>query len=133
LAPRRQYHLSPGHSATVLALWPLLLDLLQPVMTHATIRTLQNCYTLDLLQAPQNVFEICRQVHARELAARKTDRRSLVRRRLQPKALDLDLAAADDAAILRVLVPTPGPRSSPATTRCRCSSVATPSPTSQRD
>jgi hypothetical protein len=90
---------------TVLALWPLLLDLLQPVMTHATIRTLQNCYTLDLLQAPQNVFETCRQVHARELAARKTDRRSLVRRRLQPKALDLDPAAADDAAILRVLGP----------------------------
>jgi hypothetical protein len=106
LAPRRQYHLSPGHDgATVQGLWPLLLELLQPVMTHATIRTLQDCYTLDLLEAPPYVVEICREVHAREVAARKTDRRSLVRRWLEPKALDLDPAAADDAAILRVLGP----------------------------
>ena len=89
----------------MLALWPLLLDLLQPVMAHATIRTVQDCYTLDLLEAPQDAFEMCRQVHAREVAARKTDRRSLVRRWLQPKALDLDPAAADDAAILHVLGP----------------------------
>jgi hypothetical protein len=134
LAPRRQYHLSPEQEgATVLGLWPLLLDLLQPVMTHATIRTLQDCYALDLLEAPPYVVETCRQVHAREVAARKTDRRSLVRRWLEPKALDLDPAAADDATILRVLGPTPGPRSSPATTRRRYSSVATPPPTSQRD
>jgi len=106
MATRHQHHLSPGQErATVLALWPLLLELLQPVMTHATIRTLQDCYTLDLLEAPQNTFEICRQVHAREVAARKTDRRSLVRRWLQPMALDLDPAAADDAAILHVLGP----------------------------
>jgi hypothetical protein len=107
LAPRRQYHLSPEHEgATVLGLWPLLLDLLQPVMTHATIRTLQDCYALDLLEAPPHVVEICRQVHAREVAARKADRTSRFRRWLQPpKALDLDPAAADDAAILRVLGP----------------------------
>jgi hypothetical protein len=74
-------------------------------MTHATIRTLQDCYTLDLLRAPDNAFEICRQVHTREVAARETDRRSLVRRRLQPEALELDPAAADDAAILRLLGP----------------------------
>jgi len=104
MATRHQYHLSPGQErATVLALWPLLLDLLQPVMTHATIRTLQDCYTLDLLEA-QNAFEICRQVHAREVAARTTDRRSLVRRWLSP-ALDLDPATADDAAILHLLGP----------------------------
>ena len=89
----------------MLGLWPLLLDLLQPVMTHATIRTLQDCYTLDLLQAPPNVFEICRQVHAREVAARKANRTSRFRRWLQPKALDLNPAAADDATILRVLGP----------------------------
>jgi len=89
----------------VLALWPLLLDLLQPVMTRATIRTLQDCYTLDLLAAPPHVVEMCRQVHAREVEARKTDRRGLVRRWLQPKALDLDPAAADDAAILHALGP----------------------------
>ena len=51
------------------------------------------------------VVEICRQVHAREVAARKADRTSRFRRWLQPKALDLDPAAADDAAILRVLGP----------------------------
>jgi hypothetical protein len=89
----------------VLRLWPLLLDLLQPVMTHATIRTLQDCYALDLLEAPPYVLETCRQVHAREVAARKADRRSRVRRWLQPKALDLDPAAADDAMILRVFGP----------------------------
>jgi len=106
VAPRHQHHLSPGQNrATVLALWSLLFDVLQPVMTHATIRTLQDCYTLDLLRAPDNAFEICRQVHTREVAARETDRRSLVRRRLQPEALELDPAAADDAAILRLLGP----------------------------
>ncbi len=106
MATRHQHHLSPGQKrATVLALWPLLLDLLQPVMTHATIRTLQDCYTLDLLAAPPHVVEICRQVHAREVEARKTDRRNLVRRWLQPKALGLDPATADDAAILHVLGP----------------------------
>ena len=89
----------------MLALWSLLLDVLQPVMTHATIRTLQDCYALDLLEAPSYVVETCRQVHAREVAARNADRRSLVRRWLQPKALDLDPTAADDAAILRTLGP----------------------------
>lgn len=88
----------------MLGLWPLLLDLLQPVMIHATIRTLQDCTGWTCCR-PENAFEICRQVHAREVAARGTDRRSLVRRWLQPKALDLDPAAADDAAILRVLGP----------------------------
>jgi hypothetical protein len=106
MATRHRHHLSPGQKrATVLALWPLLLDLLQPVMTHATIRTLQDCFTLDLLAAPPDVVEMCRQVHAREVAAGKTDGRALVRRWLQPKALGLDPAAADDAAILRVLGP----------------------------
>jgi hypothetical protein len=42
MAIRHQHRLSPGQKrATVLALWPLLLDLLQPVMTHATIRTVE--------------------------------------------------------------------------------------------
>jgi hypothetical protein len=89
----------------VLELWPLLLDLLQPIMTHATIRTLQDCYALDLLEAPPHVIEICRQVHARAVAARKANRTSLIRRWLEPKALDLDPAAANDATILRVLGP----------------------------
>jgi hypothetical protein len=89
----------------VLALWPLLLDLLQPVMTHATIRTLQDCYTLDLLRAPDNAFEMCPPSPRSRGRGKETDRRRLVRRWLQPNALDLDPAAADPAAILRVLGP----------------------------
>jgi hypothetical protein len=82
-----------------------VIAVLTVVITHATIRTLQDCHALALLEAPPYVVETCRQVHAREVAARKADRTSRFRRWLEPKALDLDPAAADDATILRVLGP----------------------------
>ncbi len=107
MSDRRDHHLSlrADQEEVVFKLWPLLLDVMLPALTHAEIDVLPDCDALLPIDVAPEVRQACETI--REMAAAEQQRGE--RRRflswLFPSMLRLDLSRPKHLELLRVLGP----------------------------
>jgi hypothetical protein len=101
----RLYLRSDQDETVVFKLWPLLLDVMLPSLTHAEIDVLPDCDALLPIDVPPEVRRACETIRDMAAAEQKRGERRRFLSWLFPRLLRLDPSQPDHLQLLRVLGP----------------------------
>lgn len=108
MTDRRGYQLSlrgNQDETVVFKLWPLLLDVMLPALTHAKIDVPSNCGAFLPSDVPLEVRRACETIRDLAAAEQKKAERGRLLSWLFPQMLRLDSSQPDHLELLRVLGP----------------------------
>jgi hypothetical protein len=108
MSDRRDHHLflrTDQDEAVAFKLWPLLVDVMVPALTHAEIDVLPDCEALLPIDVPPEVRQACETIREMAAAERQRGERRRFLSWLFPRMLRLDLSRPNHLELLKVLGP----------------------------